>query len=421
MLSRLSATILEHGLLQKGDRVLVGLSGGPDSWALLLGLQKLSGRLQIAIEAVCVDHGLRSESAAEAKAVSEQCKLRGIVCHTIGLKGLKGRTGTVSMDAARTARLDALQKLARRRKCNRIALGHHADDQAETVLFRIVRGTGIAGLSGIPYQRDAFIRPLLDVRRSEIEKFVRKHGVVPMQDPSNANPRYARARIRHTLLPLLRQENPRVVDALIELARQTRNAERPAASAGLNLPREAARTVEKLLRHKGGTQGVDVPGGRVEIRYGQSSFVPSRKSVDPVAVPGKPQRITSSGTYEASNHTRLRIRLATRTRPSEKAIAFDPQQILLPLVLRTRQPGDRMRPRGGAGSRKLQDLMVDARIPRPERPNWPVLTDANGTILFIPGCRPAESGRPNESTQRWLVVEIAGKKGSLRRPVEKGS
>jgi tRNA(Ile)-lysidine synthase len=421
VLSRLSATISEHGLLHKGDRVLVGLSGGPDSWALLLGLQKLSARLQIEVEAVCVDHGLRVEAAAEAKAVSEQCKALGIRCHTVRLTDLKARTGKVSMDAARTSRLDALRKLARRRHCNRIALGHHADDQAETVLFRIVRGTGIAGLSGIPYQRDEFIRPLLDVRRSEIERFVRKQGIVPVQDPSNANPRYARARIRHTLLPLLRQENPRVVEALNELARQARNTVGPAESAGLNLPRQAARTLEKLLRNKNGTQTVDVRGGRVEVRYGASAFVPSPKKTAPAAKSTAPQPITRSGTYLAANETRLHIRLAARTRPSEKAIAFDAQQIQLPLVLRTRQPGDRMRPRGGTGSRKLQDLMVDARIPRPERLRWPVLTDTTGTILYVPGCRPAESGRPNTSTQRWLVVEIAGEKRSRRRPVEKRS
>jgi len=393
-------------LLQKGDRVLVGLSGGPDSWALLLGLQRLAGRLELQVEAVYVHHGLRAEADDEAREVLAECQRRGIVCHTIRLTGLQLRSGKVSMDEARTARLDALQRLAKKRRCGRIALGHHADDQAETVLFRIIRGTGLSGLSGIPYQREPFIRPLLDVRRSEIEAFVRKQGIVPVADPSNANQRYARARIRHAILPMLRQENPRIVEALVELSRQARGVGDSPAKLPLHLPRQAARTIEKLRAARSGTRGVDVRGGRVEVRYGEPAFVagPGTPAVSPVAV-----TITKSGVYRGANEQRFRIRLACRVRPDNDAVAFDAAALQLPLVLRTREPGDRLALRDGAGRRKLQDLMVDARIPRPERAAWPVLVDGSGTILYVPGFRPSEFARPGAQTRRWLVVENLGK------------
>src|SRR4029079_18159666 len=119
-------------------------------------------------------------------------------------------------------RREAPAELAGRRGARRIALAHQADDQAETVLFRIVRGTGLRGLAGIPYRRGPFVRPLLDVTRAEIARYLARRSIPFVEDPSNADPRFSRARVRHRLLPLLAEENPRVREALVALAAEAR-------------------------------------------------------------------------------------------------------------------------------------------------------------------------------------------------------
>src|SRR6185503_1710760 len=160
-----------------------------------------------------------------------------------------------------------LEALAAARGVQRIALGHQADDQAETVLFRIVRGTGLRGLAGIPYRRGLFVRPLLDVGRAEILRYLHRRSIPFVEDPSNADLRFARARVRHRYLPLLREENPRVGEALVALAAAARGL--GAASGGVPaLPRRLAAAADRL-RARGGTAALDVAGGRrLEISYG---------------------------------------------------------------------------------------------------------------------------------------------------------
>ncbi len=229
MLSAIQRTIAEHDLVARGDRVLVAISGGPDSTALLFGLARLAQRLGIELRAATVDHGLRPEAAAEAAAVARTCAALGIPCEVLRVE-VRRRAHVSIQDAARRARAAALTESAARLGCQRVALGHTADDQAETVLFRIVRGTGLAGLAGIPYQRDRFIRPLLDVRRAQVLSFLRRRRIAFVEDPSNRDPRFARSRVRADWLPFIARENPRIVEALLSLAADSR-AQRFAAGA----------------------------------------------------------------------------------------------------------------------------------------------------------------------------------------------
>src|SRR5256885_9353009 len=179
MLSTMLRTIRDHALFAAGDRVLVAVSGGPDSTALLDALVTLAPRLGIVVEAATVDHGLRPESAAEADTVVERCRAMGVACARVAVDVRAARGRHVSwQDAARRARLGAPEALAAARGGARVALGHTADDQVETVLFRIVRGTGVAGLAGIPYRRGSFVRPLLDVRRREVLRHLDRKSVV---------------------------------------------------------------------------------------------------------------------------------------------------------------------------------------------------------------------------------------------------
>ncbi|HEY2902277.1 MAG TPA: tRNA lysidine(34) synthetase TilS, partial [Polyangia bacterium] len=206
MLSSVWKTIRREQLFAAGDRVLVAVSGGPDSMALLAVLWELAPRLALRLEVATVDHGLRPEAAVEAALVAERAAALELPFHrlAVDVPGARagGRPRGSLQSVARTLRLQALEDLAARLGGARVALGHHADDQAETILFRILRGTGVRGLRGIPYQRGVFIRPLLDVRRTAIEAYVKRRSLPVVRDPSNMDSRFARTRLRHQILPL---------------------------------------------------------------------------------------------------------------------------------------------------------------------------------------------------------------------------
>jgi len=419
VLSRVLRTIRERSLLAKGDRLLVAVSGGPDSSALLHGLWAVAERLGVSLVAACVDHRLRPESAEEARGVRRRCQGMGILCEVLEVDVGGARKAHVSaQEAARKVRLAALESAALRLGCTKIALGHTADDQAETVLFRIVRGTGVAGLGGIPYRRGPFVRPLLDVRRAQILAYLGKRKIDFFSDPSNANRRYARSRIRHDLLPMLARENPRIVDALLALASDVRDKDvstwRGTLPAELYLPRRTAQTVDRLVREGCGSRTVAVHNGELVVRYGSVGWRPKetrgRNERPPLAMQAHPEQLVAGpGRYRVLDPPFLGVELAppnTEPYPGGNSACFDPAKLGWPLVLRVLRPGDRMAPRGGRGTRKLSDLLINAKIPRQDRATLPVLCDTSGAILYVPGLRPAQMGRPDANTQEWIDVHV---------------
>ncbi len=412
MLSTVLRTIARHALCERGDRVIVAVSGGPDSMALLHVLWEVRDRLGLTLEVAGVDHGLRPAAAGELELVRTRATALGLPFVGLTVDVARHRRGAGLQDAARRARLGALGELAIARGARRVALGHQADDQAETVLFRIVRGTGLAGLQGIPYRRDPFVRPLLDLPRAEILRYLRRRSIPFVEDPSNADLRFARARIRHRHLPALAAENPRVAEALVALAAAARDG-RPArdASRGLvagpALSRRVAAVVDRL-RARGGTAEIDIAGGqRVEVSYGAVRVGP-RASGRAAASPGAPLLIDRPGTYRwAAGTLDVKEGVRRRARPADGVPAeFDADLLAWPLTARARKSGDRMRPRGGRGSRKLSDLMIDARIARGARAALPVVTSARGELLFVPGLRPAEIARPTARTRRVVRIDF---------------
>ena len=416
MLSRVLGTIRERNLLVRGDHLLVAVSGGPDSTALLHGLAKVAPRLGITLVAACVDHGLRPESAEEARSVRRRCQDLDISCEILVVDLTGVRKAHVSVqEAARNARLSALESAADRLGCTKIALGHTADDQAETVLFRIVRGTGLAGLAGIPYQRGRLVRPLLDVRRAEILAYLAKRKIAFFTDPSNANRRYARSRIRHDVLPALAKENPRVVEALLALARETQDKGhgpwRQSLPPEIYLPRPAVHTVDRWMREGHGTRTMTVRNGEVSVGYGKVSWKSGKPVQSLRAKPeaGEDRLVQGAGQYRVSEPPALGVEITAASAepwPGGNSACFDTAKLAWPLRVRPLRPGDRMAPRGGRGTRKLSDLLIDAKIPRQERATLPALCDAAGVILFVPGLRPSQAARPDETTREWIEVHV---------------
>jgi len=223
MKSKLMETINEYGLLDKGDKILIGVSGGPDSVCLLLQLASLKRKWGLSLHIGHMDHMLRSGSGKDASFVEELGeKLKiPVTIKPVNLKSLHTK-GSLE-ELAREARQDFLINLARQIKANKIALGHNLDDQAETVLMRILRGTGLSGLAGISVKRNIrgaiFIRPLLETRRSEIESFLKRRKIKARTDPTNIEDVFMRNRIRHELLPLLSKKyNKNITEVLANLA-----------------------------------------------------------------------------------------------------------------------------------------------------------------------------------------------------------
>jgi tRNA(Ile)-lysidine synthase len=242
----------DAALVPRGARVLVAVSGGPDSMALLHVLGLLRARLAFGLFAHAVDHGLRPAAVAELDLAGEFARQLDVPFTRSCVRLAPG--GNLQA-RARTVRWEALRTAASCAGADRIATGHHADDRAETVLMRILRGTGPEGLAALPPLDGERIRPFYRARRADIDAHVARHSVPHALDPSNRDPRFLRARLRTEVLPVLQRVSPRVVEHLCDLAdRQStvRNA-REAALFGEDRPKTGplSRTTQENRKGRG--------------------------------------------------------------------------------------------------------------------------------------------------------------------------
>jgi len=415
VLEQVAATISRYKMLPPGARVIVAVSGGPDSVCLLHILRELGIRVTGIAH---VNHKLRGEASdSDERFVAATASEMGLELHaTVAACG-----GGNLEQTARRARRELFHDLIRRGLADRIALGHTRDDQAETVLFRMLRGSGLAGLAGIlPVTAEGLIRPLLGATRGEVETFLRQHGLSWRDDASNREPRFARNRIRHELLPRLKREwNPRLPEALAHLADLAYEEERwwaaeiarvvremiaqdalivspggveIAAREVVRLPRATAR---RLIRHairqaKGNLQGIQFShiehifklleaGGQIQAPgiHATRSFdwirleVPGspRPARGEVAVPGR--RLAPDGNSMICLDVIRRKRGVAACATLKSDLYF--REVPESLVLRGWRPGDRYCPAGHAGDWKLKELFQRKRIPSWRRPFWPIL------------------------------------------------
>jgi tRNA(Ile)-lysidine synthase len=394
-------------------RLLLAISGGPDSTALLYLLLSLREKLGLTLFAAVVDHGLRAESASEANLVRSRIESAQVPASVLGVRPL-GR----SMAAARQVRYAALTEEAVRLGATRLVVGHTATDQAETLLDRLLRGAGLHGLSAMAPSRLVsaaapgllLIRPLLGLAREEIANYVTTLGFPIVHDPTNQNLHYKRSRLRHEVLPLLRRERPdldlalsalcdrlraddEALDRLAERARLERQlpdgsldlttfAQLEEAVAIRVLARQAQvplsevhlRALLHLCAHCEGTRRLDLPMGRMaERRYHRLRFG-ARPSPAASAEwsPEFEQRIDVPGRYHFFDRE-VEVPAALLTEHGGT------------LLLRNARPGDRIAIRDG--HKKLQDLFVDAKVPRADRRKVPLLIrpreGATGEIVWM--------------------------------------
>ena len=352
-------------------RILVAISGGPDSTALLLALHE-GGR---EIVAAHYDHALRSGSDVPARQVASLCAALGVPL--IAERRTEPLPKGSLQAAARELRYAFLETARVEAGADVVALAHTADDVVEGVALHLMRGCGLAGLRGMPEVRGRYVRPMLGTWRSEVREFLRARGVTAFEDPSNADTRFARVRVRLHILPAMERDRPgitqllhiaamtaaRLQDAAEKAPTRVEAIRRMYVEAGGHEPGLSRRHIEAMLELAGpgrGGRGVDLPGGlRFRIVGGHMQVVPSH-----------PHR--KAPRLDVGSCSGCGDKGAAHLRPG------------LHLRLGYRKPGLRMRPLGGRGTRKLQDIFVDARVPREERDSWP-LVFAGERLAWIPG------------------------------------
>jgi tRNA(Ile)-lysidine synthase len=458
-LSNRVAGALRDAGLSRGDRLLVAVSGGVDSMVLLDVLSRLQDRLGLRLHVAHIHHGLRGRAAdRDAAFVIAEAARRELGASLCRLDPAERRRGESVQAWARAARYRCLEKMAERVRASRIAVAHTQDDQAETVLLHLLRGTGPRGLGGIPPIRHSIVRPLLSVSRPDVEVYADTRHLAFRQDLSNASDVYRRNRIRHHLLPLLAQEyNPRIVQSLATLATLLRQDDAAltvqaasllaagareggpaiclaAAALGSAPPAVARRAFQEAFqrvsrgehgltrRHTDALQRlltregvVRLPGGFLarrsggDIRIGPASDPPSGDTLPMRPVPARGEVRLRPGVWTPWRSLDCRVRVREVAAASIPPGGRDRWREMLsprlldgPITLRAWRPGDRFRPLGMSGQKKLQDFFVDAKVPRPQRGRIPLLV-TGGRIAWVIGHRIAEDFRLRGSAKACLV------------------
>ncbi|AFH66035.1 tRNA lysidine(34) synthetase TilS [Paenibacillus caseinilyticus] len=461
--ARVEKWIRKEALLAPGDGVVVAVSGGPDSVGLLHLLFGLSARYEWRLIVAHVNHGFRAEeSERESELVARHAARLGLALHTVRLDmpSVLAAGGENPQAAARERRYAFLLDVARRTGARRIATAHHADDQAETVLMRILRGTGLSGLAGIPLRRTIsdgveLIRPLLRIYKSEIEAYCEAEGLEYCTDSSNLQAKYTRNQVRLELMPYLKQYNDKLPEALVRLAET-------AGSEDSFLEEQTRLLYEANIGRRDGAYvwsarwfaGVHIALQRRLIKLILSYLAADRNSMDFLHIESVRLAILSEEPVNfrrevvqdimlAREYDRIAVhtmvlpprayvhelgeglqsftipetgvRIELQRLEGEDPVAgeaatytaiFDAEELFLPLIVRSRLPGDRMQPLGLNGTKKVKDMFIDAKVPPSLRERIPLITDARGNIIWVPGVRTSAMGAVTASTRSRLRLRL---------------
>lgn len=397
MLNKLRAFLKEQALLSPGDRVIAAVSGGADSVAMLFALYLLRDELGITLEAAHFNHHLRgAESDRDEAFVTDFCGRYDIPLHLGSGRIVPGKKGLEA--AARDARYAFLRRLP-----GKVVTAHTADDNAETVLMRLIRGTGLKGLGAIAPVSGNVIRPMLTVTRDDVEAFLEEYALPYVEDSSNGTDDFLRNRIRHGILPLMRAENPRIGENLSAMALLLRQDE---ACLQAMIPEEQVPDVSRLkamepaLRRRAlerflKAQGVREPE-QIHILQAEQllyHWSPSASMQFPggVTIGRQYDRLVRLECAPELPETRLSVPGETciggKRFVSEYATDLEerPDSVLVcpvgVLTVRSRRSGDTMRLPGG--TRSLKKMYIDRKIPASQRAAVPVLADDRGVLAVF--------------------------------------
>ena len=439
-LATVREVIHRHAMTTPGDHVLAAVSGGADSVALLLGLLELREALGITVSVAHLDHRLRgAESARDRAFVEELARAHGLACVA---ESADVPPGNVEAEARRI-RYAFLERAADQVGATKIATAHTRDDQAETVLLRILRGAGRRGLGGIRPRRGRIIRPMLACDRIQVRGFLVEQGATWRRDYGNFDYALERARVRHGFLPILTRElNPRLAATLAELADVMREEdvlldrlaavgardrvltvavldaiEPPLARRAIRqwwrrygsdrrLGRTHVEAIRGLATRASGDGEIAVPGGAV-VREGRT--LRFRGGAAPRPTGAVWQRDLAPGEdCDAPGGWTLRLSATARAdapAPSDHTCIVDADAMPGPFVVRNRRVGDHLRAHGLGGRTSIKRLLSARRVPRHLRDDYPLVASDRG-VLWVPRCGRSEDGLVGPATARCWVIQL---------------
>lgn len=455
MIEQIRQTVEKYHLLEQDETVVIALSGGADSCALLLALQELAPEWHLKLVVAHFNHGLRGAHSLEDEAfcarLAEKFALDFV---TEKMKQRAVPQGLSAEDYYRQQRYAFLDRVAGDVKAAKIALGHHLHDQAETVLINVLRGSGLDGLKGfLPMRDQRYIRPLLEVSRKQIEAFLAAAGIGHREDLSNQNTAHLRNRIRHELLPFLREKyNPAIEktlsrmadilrrddDLLNEQVRQAmgspdvcRNPEEVSFSVGFfrTLPdalgyRFIKALLESLVRDEKGFSFAHIQSVRdlaLNRQTGKKVSLPrglcARKEYDTLLIgflradkkPDYEYPIIIPGTVDLKERG---IILSSRLLCGKEVDFSDPARIYMdrdriqePLVIRNRRKGDWFQPLGTCGKQKIKKLFIDRKIPPARRETTALIADRE-SVLWVENLHLCDRVKVSAKTKQVVVLEM---------------
>jgi tRNA(Ile)-lysidine synthase len=439
MLLHRFTSALDSLVLPDGSFGLVAVSGGGDSVALLDLLVQAARPFRLAV--AHVDHGINPESGEIARRVESLAAAYRLECHVTRLELGAGASETT----AREARYAALEEIRRRVGAEWLATGHHADDQAETVLLRVLHGSGPAGLAAMAPRQGAVVRPLLPFRREELAQYLLERNLPAWDDPANRDPRHLRSWLRESVLPHIRQRLPGVDAELIRVAAhaaqdrlawdqvldrlsdlewrlETDGCSVAAARIGAYDSAVAGALLRTMARRVGLTLGADrsarvldfirsgqsgsaieLGGGWfLELEFGRARLLRKPARETPATAAGSLVEVSGErGEVELGRwNLHWKLEPAPRMQTRNGLAAW-----FIPGALRVRswQAGDTIRPLKGRGSRLVVKCFQEAEVARQERAEWPVLLDAAGQVVWVPGVCRSESLVPEPGVEALRV------------------
>lgn len=468
LLTSVKKVIQRYGMIQPGDGVVAAVSGGPDSTALMHILNMLKTEMDFWIVPAHLDHRLRSESGADAEFVRDMSRELGMEARIsiVDVREAAARGGISLEEAGRRVRYAFFEEVRACTGARVIATAHHVDDVFETFFLRIFRGSSLQGLTGIAPTRGCIVRPLIETSRARIIRFLEEEGIPYRIDPTNLDVSSDRNFVRNRLIPTIEDyfptfrnplkrtigllgEEEEFVEGLAEkLYIETISCcdtglqmsvpglvSAPAVLAsrvillalyGFSGPdvrwtRSHVRTVWKLI-HSANPSGVaHLPGGLLVAREYDRLLLSS--SVAAELAPQPEILVSGPGTVEvpgAGHILTLQLREREGILPQDydgiTRAAFDADELPFPLTIRTPRPGDRFRPWGMQGTRKLKKVLIDLKMPRGRRERLPLLLK-DDVILWIPGIRRSDAAPIRSTTRRVLEASIVKCSNPLRDSV----
>jgi len=444
LLDKVRETVSRNALLKNGDTVICAVSGGADSICLLHVMRALKKEYNLSVYVANVNHLIRGEEAErDSNFVKSVCKMADVECfyREYDVPRIAKEKKIGEEECGRILRYEFFSEISQKLGGAKIATAHNLNDNAETFLFRLIRGSSMRGLSGIKYKRDNIIRPLLDVPRDEIEDYLIKNGISWCEDSTNKIPLYARNKLRLSVMPLLREVFSGAEQRIVSAAKLI-------SEDNLYLDSIASKVLEdcffgEYFLHQNISSLPKPISGRVlihilelwkakEVSYDKvEKFLEflakesgkkfdinkdyyAEKSYDKVCLVSRESRkefyitLSGEGTYfDKGRKITVKYCDLPVKKTNNRVAVFDAEKISPPFTVRYRRDGDKMIPSGMTGTKKISDILSDEKVEKHLRDSIPLILK-DDTILFLCGCRQSALFAADENTKKYIVFEYEG-------------